>query len=135
MAEKGYPGKLDILATIIFVLVSLFALGLSATGVINPLVAGLILMTLTILMLAGLYMTKKGIMPSGWLSFWYLFVIAVTLIMFGAIQRGWIPLFVPATSYDVAIALTLFTVTLLVLALSIPVVFLIYYYYYKKPTK
>lgn len=135
MAEGRYPGKLDILATIIFVLVSLTALGLSATGVINPLVAGILLMTLSILMLAGLYMTRKGIIPPGWLSFWYLFVIAITLIMFGSIQKGWIPLFVPVTSHDVAVALTMFTVTLLVLALAIPIVLLIYYYRYRKPTK
>ena len=113
----AYKVEMGFREAVIAVLFMLFVVGLivaAQAGVFNPIMVGAILTVTVILVFIGYGLVKMGVITKSALPVWYVFVLGLVLLFYGAIARGVIPLAV----YSEAITLqeaTLFTALIYVL--------------------
>ena len=113
----AYKVEMGFREAVIAVLFMLFVVGLivaAQAGVFNPIMVGAILTVTVILVFIGYGLVKMGVITRSALPVWYVFILGLVLLFYGAIARGVIPLAV----YSEAITLqeaALFTALIYVL--------------------
>jgi len=114
-----------------FVFLTIIAVALVQSGVItNPMTLGL-LVTLTIgLIFVGHFMSRAGAISKSALPLWYIFTFGIVMLMYGAIQAGYIPLAFSIAGASIAeIELTnsmFYTLVLLAVVAAVAVVYVAY---------
>jgi hypothetical protein len=113
----AYKVEMGFREAVIAVLFMVFVIGLivaAQAGVFNPIMVGAILTVTVILVFIGYGLVKMGVITRSALPVWYVFILGLVLLFYGAIARGVIPLAV----YSEAITLqeaALFTALIYVL--------------------
>lgn len=113
----AYKVEMGFREAVIAVLFMVFVIGLivaAQAGVFNPIMVGAILTVTVILVFIGYGLVKMGFITRSALPVWYVFILGLVLLFYGAIARGVIPLAV----YSEAITLqeaALFTALIYVL--------------------
>jgi len=75
-----------------FVFLVLFTLALSMTGYISsPLMLGMLVTLTAALIFLGQWLVKAKAIAKSALPLWYVFVLGLVLLLYGAIQAGYIP--------------------------------------------
>jgi len=91
----AYKVEMGFREAVIAVLFMVFVIGLivaAQAGVFNPVVVGAILTMAVILVFIGYGLVKLGVITRSALPVWYVFVLGLVLLFYGAIARGVIPL-------------------------------------------
>jgi len=118
-----------------FVFAIILAIVLVNLGYITtPLTLGLIVTLATILVLLGHTLVNKGILAKPTLYIWYLMIFGLTMILYGAIYGGYLPI---AFSYggkvaEVALSNALFYTLLVVAVVGAVLSTFFGYHYFKK---
>jgi hypothetical protein len=113
----AYKIEMGFREAVIAVLFMVFVIGLivaAQAGVFNPIMVGAIFTVTVILVFIGYGLVKMGFITRSALPVWYVFILGLVLLFYGAIARGVIPLAV----YSEAITLqeaALFTALIYVL--------------------
>jgi hypothetical protein len=113
----AYKVEMGFKEAVIAVLFMLFVVGLivaAQAGVFNPIMVGAILTVTVILVFIGYGLVKMGVITKSALPVWYVFILGLVLLFYGAIARGALPLAVYSETITLQEA-TLFTALIYVL--------------------
>jgi hypothetical protein len=111
---KVEMGFREAVLAVIFMIVIIGLIAAAQAGAFNPIMVGAIVTVTVILVFIGYGLVRSGVITKSTLPVWYVFVLGLVLLFYGAIARGIIPLAV----YSDAITLqeaALFTALIYVL--------------------
>jgi hypothetical protein len=95
MATTRYKvemGSKEAALAVIFMIVIIGLIAAAQAGAFNPIMVGAIVTVTVILVFIGYGLVRLGVITKSTLPVWYIFVIGLVLLFYGAIARGIIPL-------------------------------------------
>jgi hypothetical protein len=114
VAYKIEMGFREAIIAVLFMVFVMGLIGAAQAGVFNPIMVGAILTVTVILVFIGYGLVKMDVITRSALPVWYVFVLGLVLLFYGAIARGVIPLAVYSEAMTLQEAI-LFTALIYVL--------------------
>jgi len=126
----------DAVIAVGFVFIVLVSVAMSMAGIItSPLTLGLLIVLTIVLLFIGQILVRARVINRQALPLWYAFVLGLVLLIYGAIEAGYIPVafVMPGASVmEVAITNSMFYVIVILSVVAAIAVAYAAYQYYKK---
>ena len=119
-----------------FVFLTIITIALVQAGVItNPVALGLMITLVIALIFVGHFMARANIISRGALPLWYIFTFGLTMLIYGGIYSGVIPvafMIAGASVHEVAITNSLFYVLVIMAVIAAVAAIYVGHQYYKR---
>lgn len=112
MAYKVEIGAREAFVAILFMIFAVIVLAIAHAGLFNPVLVGAVMTIMVFLILIGHWLAKQGVISKAALPMWYVFVLGLVLLFYGAAMRGVIPLLIGSGTLEESALITALVYTL-----------------------
>ena len=112
MAYKVEIGAREAFVAILFMIFAVIVLAIAHAGLFNPVLVGAVMTIMVFLILIGHWLAKQGVISKAALPIWYVFVLGLVLLFYGAAMRGVIPLLIGSGTLEESALITALVYTL-----------------------
>jgi predicted neutral ceramidase superfamily lipid hydrolase len=106
VAYRVEIGAREAFIAILFMIFAVIVLAIAHAGLFNPVLVGAVMTIMVFLILIGHWMVKQGVISKAALPMWYVFVLGLVLLFYGAAMRGAIPLLISSGTLQEAALIT-----------------------------
>jgi len=112
VAYKVEIGAREAFVAILFMIFAVIVLAIAHAGLFNPVLVGAVMTIMVFLILIGHWLAKQGVISKAALPMWYVFVLGLVLLFYGAAMRGVIPLLIGSGTLEESALITALVYTL-----------------------
>jgi hypothetical protein len=112
VAYKVEIGAREAFVAILFMIFAVIVLAIAHAGLFNPVLVGAVMTIMVFLILIGHWLAKQGVISKAALPIWYVFVLGLVLLFYGAAMRGVIPLLIGSGTLEESALITALVYTL-----------------------